>query len=257
MKNALIMVTCNNYGKLIEALKSIYECTHPPYHLFIVDNASIDKTLGLYGARLPNTTIIRNCENLWWGNSINVGIRLSWRDDFDTIFFLNDDIIVGPHWLENHVKALEDKSLGAVGPLNSHKRDWQNYGRVLSTFKDIGLPQFNIDSEDVVNMNLELQKINLNPLKVKGMLAFFCVAFRKEVIAKIGYLDERFIMGGDDDDYCARLEEAGYSLALLLNTYVIHHAGSSINKLDPEVFAQMKKKNIELLKQKYPNRYKG
>jgi O-antigen biosynthesis protein len=254
-KASLILVTSNNYDKLMVSLKSIYQFTTFPFHLYIIDNASVDKTIGIYGAKLPHSTIVRNSENLWWGGGVNQGIRLCWSDDAAYILFLNDDIEVGPHWLENHIQALGDKSIGAVGPLNSHPRDWQCYDRVRDHFKDLKLPESVIDRKDVVTMNRMVRELKQDILKVTGMMAFFCVAFRKEVIGKIGYLDERFIMGGDDDDYCRRLEKAGLSLALLLNTYVVHYAGSSIQRLPSEIYANMKKANVELLKQKHPEYY--
>lgn len=47
----------------------------------------------------------------------------------------------------------------------------------------------------------------------KPWVLFFCAAIKREVINKIGYLDETFTPGcGEDIDYCIRAYNAGYSI---------------------------------------------
>ena len=61
-------------------------------------------------------------------------------------------------------------------------------------------------------------------------------------------------MGGDDDDYCMRIgEETDLRMGILLNTYVIHNAGSSINKNGEQWKKEMFDKNMAYLKKKWPN----
>lgn len=254
MKSSLILVTHNNFDLLMKALKSIYDNTTFPYHLIIIDNNSTDKTLGLYGANLPNTTIVRNCMNRWWCGGINQGIKLS--DDCEYVFFLNDDIEVSKNWDINHINALKDPLVGAVGPLNSNKRDWQGIDNVKTSF-DLeflnGLDS--IDRDDVSTINGHLTDYDAHPISISGMLAFFCTAFRRDTIEKVGFLDERYTMGGDDDQYARRLEKNGYKLQLLLNTYVIHRGGSSLKKMDPMVLKKLKERNLNLLKNDFPDYY--
>tara|TARA_Y100001937_G_C7026774_1_gene288147 strand:- start:292 stop:705 length:414 start_codon:yes stop_codon:yes gene_type:complete len=117
-----------------------------------------------------------------------------------------------------------------------------------------------VDRNDLDKMNELLYEHNLKNfpnrpyLNVIGMVAFFCVGFKREVIDQIGYLDENLIMGGDDDDYCMRIKhETDLKMAILLNTYVIHNAGSSINKKGDKWKKEMLDKNMAYLKKKWPN----
>lgn len=60
-----------------------------------------------------------------------------------------------------------------------------------------------------------------------SMLAWFCVAIRRDVFSKVGPLDERFEMGMfEDDDYALRLRGQGYRLVCTEEVY-IHHWGSA------------------------------
>ena len=260
-KAALIIVTYNNWDKLSNCLISIYKHTQFPYHIFLIDNNSSDNTTILYDKNYPDMTIVRNEENKWWSGGINQGIDLS--KDFKYVFFLNDDIVLGKGWLMNHIRVLQSPNIAGVGPLNSHPRDSQCYDNALTKeYGKVYLPKIGkeVDRNDIELMNKLLYEHNsenfpdIGYLKVKGMLAFFCVGFKREVIDQIGYLDENLIMGGDDDDYCMRIgEETDLRMGILLNTYVIHNAGSSINKNGEQWKKEMFDKNMAYLKKKWPN----
>jgi GT2 family glycosyltransferase len=52
----------------------------------------------------------------------------------------------------------------------------------------------------------------------------FCVLFRKSVIRKLGYWDQRFDPGNwEDTDYAVACREAGYSIRVARSVYVHHH----------------------------------
>ncbi len=59
-------------------------------------------------------------------------------------------------------------------------------------------------------------------------LAFVCVLIRREVIEKVGMLDERYAgYGYDDVDYCRRVFNAGYQFAVTKNVKVKHGHGAN------------------------------
>lgn len=233
-KVALICVTRNNAVKLQTTLNSILQNTRSDlFDLYIVDNCSTDETIKLYPCRLPeNITVIRSSKNLDWVGGINLGINLT--KDYEYVGFLNDDIEVCPNWLENFIDVFNcNIDVGAVGPLTSNSRDWQGYDNARSTFPDWNLPPLNeIPRNNVQAMSVEAQK-NWGAYRVGGMLAFFCVLFRRTAIDEVGLLDEAFktIYLGDDDDYCRRLHAAGYALAISTKTYVAHYSGTSSSKI--------------------------
>jgi hypothetical protein len=56
---------------------------------------------------------------------------------------------------------------------------------------------------------------------------FPCIYIKREVIEKVGYLDERFCdFGADDFDYCVRVQQAGYKLAVTPRVTVQHEASA-------------------------------
>ena len=114
-----------------------------------------------------------------------------------------------------------------------------------------------MDRLDLEGMNKAIRDQGGKYCYIKGMLAFFCTGFRREVIEKAGYLDPDFfpLMCGDDNAYCMEVEKAGYKLALALNVYVLHHAGHSVNTIDDTVRKKQKATAAYLLQQKYPEYY--
>ncbi len=256
VKVALICVTYNS-GHLYKTLLSIYRSkNHADWHLFLFDNKP-DEHGQLYAKsnKLYNTVLIPSEKNVFWAGGLNHCLQLILERDYDYVFFLNDDIEVGNNWIDNMVGVLQsDEQIGAVGPLNSCERDWQYINNVAERFKTV--PRF-----DNLNLNLinnKLAELNKNYMVMSGMLAFFAVCFPIEVFNKVGLIDEDFDMGGDDDDFCFRLQhyrhpDPGYKLALDLKTYVIHHGGVSTQQMNDESlekFKLRKQRNIDLLKQK-------
>ncbi|MGV2336285.1 MAG UNVERIFIED_CONTAM: glycosyltransferase [Planctomycetaceae bacterium] len=63
-------------------------------------------------------------------------------------------------------------------------------------------------------------------LTVTDRLVGFCLLFRREVMNRIGLLDEQFEVGCfEDDDFCRRARLVGYR-AIIANHVFIHHFGS-------------------------------
>ena len=55
--------------------------------------------------------------------------------------------------------------------------------------------------------------------------SFACVLIRKDVIEKIGLMDEDYFMYFDDIDYCCRTREAGWQIIHCPTARVVHLSG--------------------------------
>lgn len=63
-------------------------------------------------------------------------------------------------------------------------------------------------------------------IEVEVMSGAFMLV-KKEAVERVGLLDERFFMYGEDVDWCYRLKQAGYRLVYDPQTQVIHHKSAS------------------------------
>jgi GT2 family glycosyltransferase len=141
-----------------------------------------------------------------------------------------------------------------VGPLGSSPNDWQCVDRVRETLVP-QIPRFL--TEDLHERNRILKyHFQQAGILIEGMLAFFCVALKRRTVNTVGLLDEGFVGGGDDDDYCRRLRKSGYVLGLSLDTYVLHHSSLTAKSVYAgDERQEMRKKNLSRLKEKHPEYY--
>jgi GT2 family glycosyltransferase len=248
----IIIPVCNQYVFTRKLLEGIYRYSDVPFHIYVIDNASTDETVDLHKIYTHNITIVRNQENRGWCGAINQGIELGQNP---YVLFMNNDVEVSQGWLGNLIAFLDTHPrIGAVGPLNSSPNDWQCVDRV----REKVVPQIpNFLTDDIHERNRILDyHFHRAGILIEGMLAFFCVALKRRTVNAVGLLDESFVGGGDDDDYCRRLRKAGYVLGLSLNTYVIHHTSLTAKTIfDSEERRELRKKNLARLREKHPEYY--
>jgi len=245
----IIVPVINQLHYTLALLDGIYRWTDTPFHIYLVDNASTDETARIDSLYDSNITIVRNPVNRGWCGGVNQGILLGKHPN---VALLNNDVEISKGWLGNLLAFLHTHPrIGAVGPLNSNPNDWQCVDRVRAGM----LPQIpSFPSEDLHERNRILrERFSRRGILIEGMLAFFCVVMRRSVIEAVGLLDEAFVGGGDDDDYCRRLRKAGYVLGLSLETYVLHHSSATHNALfDEGRRKELHRKNLFRLEEKHP-----
>jgi len=248
----LIVPVHNQYSYTRNLIEGIYRYTDVPFQIYIIDNASTDETVDLAKIYTRDITIVHNRENRGWCGGINQGIQLGQNP---YVVFMNNDIEVAQGWLGNLIAFLDTHpKIGAVGPLNSSRDDWQCVDRVRESI----VPQIpSFLTEDLHERNRILKyHFHRAGILVEGMLAFCCVALKRRTVSAVGLLDENFSGGGDDGDYCRRLRRSGYVLGLSLDTYVIHHSNTTAKAvLDPPERREIRKRNVARLKEKHPEYY--
>ncbi len=248
----IIIPVHNQYPFTRSLLEGVYRHTDVPFHLYVIDNASTDETVDLHKIYTRDITIVRNHDNRGWYGGINQGIQLGSNP---YLVFMNNDIEVSHGWLGNLIAFLDTHPrIGAVGPLNSNPRDWQCMDRVREKIVP-QIPYFLTDDIHERNRILAYH-FHRAGILIEGMLAFFCTALKRRTVDAVGLLDEEFLGGGDDDDYCRRLRKAGYVLGLSLDTYVVHHSSTTHKRVfDAARRREMRKANIARLRQKYSEPY--
>ncbi|SFA97064.1 glycosyltransferase family 2 protein [Clostridium frigidicarnis] len=211
MKTSILIITYNNIGYTKLCIESIRKYTkRDEYELIIVDNNSSDGTIEWIKEQ-QDIKYILNKENLGFPTACNQGIEIAEKND---ILLLNNDIIVTTNWLENLKTCLySDKTIGAVGAITNSCSNFQAIGAIY----------------DIGNLNDFAKRVNISNEKMweeRLRLIGFCMLIKREVLDRVGLLDERFSPGNfEDDDYSLRIRKAGYRLMLCKDVY-IHHFGS-------------------------------
>ena len=218
---SIIVPMFNQTKYTIEFLSSVISQTNTDYEIILVDNASTDNSAELIQSNYPQVNVIQNKNNVGFPQAINQGIQSS---NGKYVLIANNDIVVTEGWLERLIEVAEsDPKIGIVGPISNE---------VSGVQKD---NEANYKTIDEMHLYAEaIREKNKNKTLLFPRVAFLCTLIKKEVIDKIGGLDERFSPGNyEDDDFCLRAQLAGYKTVIVQDVF-IHHYGSKSFKADGE-----------------------
>lgn len=234
VKISIIVPTFNSLDYTKKFIDSLYnnQLNLTDVELVIVDNNSLDSTkeyLKGLEKQKRNFRIILNNENLGFPKAVNQGIQAA---SGKYILIANNDIVVTEGWLERLIEVAEsDSKTGIVGPISNE---------VSGVQKDKDANYESID--EMYRYANTVKEKNKNKVIQFPRVAFLCTLIKREVIDRIGGLDERFSPGNfEDDDFCLRAQLAGYKTIIAQDVF-IHHYGSKSFKAEGE------KKYIERLK---------
>ncbi len=221
---SIVIVTFNQLEYTKKCVESLKRCTLEPHEIIFVDNGSKDGTLQWLRKLVSensNYRLIENKENLGFAKGCNQGIQFS-RGEY--IVLLNNDVIVTERWLSGLLDCLKRApDAGIVGPMTNNISGHQ---KVEVNYKDEN------GIEDFAKRFRETYRGRRIPLR---RIVGFCMLFRKELIDKIGLLDESFGTGNfEDDDLCLRAELAGFRNYIAGDVFIHHYGSRSFigNKID-------------------------
>jgi GT2 family glycosyltransferase len=235
----------NAYEDTSKCLQSIAEFTDYRHQVLLVDDASTDPRISQltkqFSLHRPNTLAIQNPQNLGFVKTCNRGMKVTPTQD---IVLLNSDTVVTRSWLEKLIDAAySSSSIATVTPLT-------NNGTICSVpnwleFNEIP-PDHTIESFADLIERISLRRYPKIPTAVG-----FCMYIKRSILDKIGYFDEiNFYKGyGEENDFCCRALEAGYS-HVLDDTTFIYHSGSKSFGIEKQKLIE---KNDKVLAKLHPN----
>jgi GT2 family glycosyltransferase len=241
---ASIVVLCYNGLKEVTqpCIASILANTPvDTYELIVVDNASADGTAAWVqeiAAIHPHIRPVCNQTNRGYAGGNNDGMRVATGDH---IVLLNNDTLVPKGWLTALLRLLEEcPEVGLVGPVSNSVGNEQR------------VELSGLNEENYENISAEYVGRHQGVWFPTEKLGFFCVAMRRSLPQKIGYLDERFGVGMfEDDDYCVRTKRAGLTLAVAEDCFVYHKGSVSFKKLASADYRALFERNRTYFFQKH------
>jgi GT2 family glycosyltransferase/glycosyltransferase involved in cell wall biosynthesis len=227
--NVDIAICIHNALEEVKAcLNSIRKNTDSRHHLILVDDGSDEECrqyLSEYASRNEGVTLIRNESAKGYTVAANQGLRES---KAEYVILLNSDTIVTSSWIDKILECGESSPrIGMVGPL-SNAASWQSVPELFDASKDWSINP--LPSGWTPGQMAEVvAKRSTREFPRVPLLNGFCLVIKRSVIDKIGYLDEQsFPEGyGEENDYCLRVVDAGFELAVADHTYIYHAKSKS------------------------------
>ena len=239
---SVVVVTYNNLELNRLCIESVLaDNDYPDFEVIVVDNASTDGTpefLRTVAERDTRVRLVLNSENRGFAGGNNDGVAAS---SGEYVCMLNNDTVVTGSWLSSLVRHLQDDPrLGLVGPVTNAI---SNEARIEVGYEYVAdMPRW---ADGYCSMHRgELSDV--------PMLAFFCVAMRREVWNEVGPLDEGFRTGMfEDDDWNRRAREKGYRVALARDSFVHHWHNASLNRLSTPAYRRIYFENRRYFRRKW------
>ncbi len=226
---SIIIVNYNAKKLLQQCLGSVYaETNQIPYDIWVVDNNSNDDSAAMVEKGFPEVKLIRNKENCGFAKANNMAMS---RLKSSYVLLLNPDTIICDNAIEKTVRFMDgNPEVGITGcrVLNEDGTLQLACRRSIPTpsvafFRLTGLSRLFPNSKTMAKYNLTYLDIDKTH-EVDAVSGAFLM-IRGEVVDKIGMLDERFFMYGEELDWCLRTKKAGWTVMYYSDADIIHYKG--------------------------------
>ena len=259
---SIVIVSWNVREDLRECLQSLLKdegsrLESGEIEIIIVDNASTDGTAEMVNLEFPQVKLLVNSQNLGYTKANNIGINHS-RGKY--ILLLNPDTVVHQGALQALIDCAESHpEVGIIGAklLNPDG----SVQRSARSFPDIGAGLFRntflgrlFPNNPFVRRYL-LEDFGYDEVREVDWVSGAAMLVRRDLIERIGGLDERFWAYCEDVDLCWRAWQAGYKVLFCPNAVITHKVGrSSDQRLVPSLIQHHKSMWLFYLKN-YRHRY--
>lgn len=221
---SIVIITWNQLSYLQECLHSLQPVMkREDVEVIVVDNGSEDGTCRFLSLNYPEIHLLANDCNRGVAFARNRGLE---RVQGNKVLFLDNDTIVNEaaiSGLENYLDEHPRVGLCAcrLVDCNNHVQDsFKPFPGLWLKIKNVlGFNKNSVAYRDIPTLPFE-------PVYVIGA----CQMIRREVIERIGLLDEKIFYGPEDADYCLRIVADGWKVVYLPQYTIIHHWRRATNK---------------------------
>lgn len=234
MKLSIVIVNYNVEYFLEQCLYSVEKAMDKEQtEVWVVDNASVDGSVGMISEKFPWVNLIELETNLGFSCGNNVALR---KATGQYVLLLNPDTVVEEDTFEKCIEFMDKTpEAGGLGVKmldgNGHYLPESKRGLPtpwVSFYKIFGFTRLFPHSARFARYYLgHLSHDQTHDIEILSGAYMF---LRKSVLDKIGLLDEDFFMYGEDIDLSYRILKAGNKNYYYPDTRIIHYKGESTKK---------------------------
>lgn len=237
-KVSIIILTWNQKKLTHEQMKGVakLETKGLDTECILCDNGSTDGTEESFkDYKLPNMGFhfLQNGKNLGFAAGNNPGIKYSMENGADYIILMNNDLILVKDLLIKLVKvAQKGKKIGLVSPKMYFAKGYEfhkNRYKKSELGKVIWYAGGIIDRDNVYSSHKGVDEVDVGQYDKQeetDLANGAVVLITKEVVEKIGLMDESFFLYWEDADYSEKARRAGFKVVYTPETHVWHMVSS-------------------------------
>lgn len=250
-KVSIVILNWNGWQDTLECLNSLEKITYSNYEVIIIDNNSTNESVEEIKNWIANKKtsvnhkLMISSQNSGFAGGNNPGIEYAVRNKSDYILLLNNDTTVDLEFLEKLVKVGEsNENFGIIGPKIYYETDKNRIWFGGGYFTWLGGGQ-----------HMEFDKIDDKPLddKIKEVdfMTGCCFLVKREVIEKIGLMNENFFLYYEDTEWSLRARKNGYKVIYASDSHIWHKVSQSVKPLSNPVIHYYHIRNALLLSKLY------
>ena len=215
---SIIIVSYNTADLIGNCLKSVFAASNITREVFVVDNASSDRSSDFIKENFPSAHLIANTENKGFAAANNQALP---QCKGKYVFFLNPDTEIVPDAFSEAISFMDaNPRIGLAGT------------KIINPDKTL---QWSVSYKYPGQKYTTNESSNL-PGKIACVLGASMIG-RSELIKKIVGFDEDFFLYGEDQDMCLRIRKLGHEIGYIDSATVVHLGGQSEkNSLSSEVW---------------------
>lgn len=201
MINIAVLIPNYNGAGFIRATVDEFQKSFSGLEIIVVDDVSTDNSVSILGE--SDITLLVRSANGGFAAAVNTGLRYVVTHGIDFVLVANSDVGMTPFIADRILSVINNLSLQEPGVILGFQEEDDHY------------------------------KESRNGDKISG----FFFGLDSRIIQKVGYLDESYIMYGEEQDYFKRVELAEFKIQQ--TNIVIPHEGekSAVGSLKNSWFA--------------------
>ena len=236
IKVAVVTVNYNTDKDTNNLLKSLSKIVtkNIQLNIIVVDNGSKIPFQLNPTEKKEDIHLIRSEKNTGFAGGFNLGIQKALHQSADYVLIINNDTQVYPDMLNNLLQAIESNpQIGVAVPKiyfakghEFHKSRYQanELGKVIWYAGGF------TDWDNVRSIHRGMDEVDSGQYDKAEPTEFAtgcCMLFKREVLEKIGFFNEKYFLYYEDADLSERIKKAGYQIYYVPTAYLYHMNASS------------------------------
>jgi len=216
------------------AATSALQANGPKREVLVVSSAKTDPTPALQdllNEYKGTFRLFHNKQRLSFSEANNVGVIMA-KDEATHYLLLNDDTVVGENALSGFYGEHLKKPDAIINPYSNCDKGWLHNDslQIVGDQETIDLVP-NMTIEQLGNQYDNLRMFHMKhsePTLIKApFCAFYSTFIPRKVMDTVGYLNTKFLNGGEDADFCHRAQRFGFETYWTKKAWVYHFGGKS------------------------------
>lgn len=222
----IVILNWNGLQDTLECLESVFKLDYPNFEVIVVENGSTDNSVEVIRKTYPQVILIKSKVNLGYTGGNNIGMRYALKNKADYVWLLNNDTVVEADTLSKLLKKAEQcPEAGLISPV-VYYYDAPGKIQFCGSYADLN----NQKIVYPVDKNLYVREDFTNGENV--CLWGTALLIKRNVIDKIGYLDEEIFAYYEDTEYSLRAIKAGFRNLVEIYAKVHHNNQSPDAKME-------------------------